>query len=305
MYFPYFRGKQFELETLLEVSPAVYSNTIPIVEPINFAKRRLYAQLANRSISFILIVNPFYPTLRLTTAQVQDVIDNELNRLEGLVLGFIIDSRFDSTELSDFLLENPMRGKALIFQNNPIPRDLTAIQDALAGTPVSYIIFDSHKTNDITRSAFIAHPQPVIITDGFVHMNRNADYPPVSTFTSRYNTWRGEGLHGIGDYLSVGDQFSEGGGPAYVVTLHLTIREGANLLMHHFSSTVHSTVQTFTAAKFLEANTNLVGSPFVMPLTSGGLLMYRDWHARTHNPQLGAAKKASMIHHMELMSSIV
>ncbi len=38
MYFPYLRGKQFELEALVNVNPGVYSNTIPILEPISTSK---------------------------------------------------------------------------------------------------------------------------------------------------------------------------------------------------------------------------------------------------------------------------
>jgi hypothetical protein len=306
MYFPYLRGKQFELETLIALPMPFFGNTLPILEPISLGRRKLYTTLAREARPLILIVNPQYPNATpLNTTILQGLIDTELATHPALTLGFIIDQRFSAARLNTFLASNPERAKALIFRNNPIPADLAAIQAAIATQPVQIIIFDESRTSVATRNIFNAHPYRVLLTDGFQRQVRNSDYPGVSVFASNYNSWVANGWQGIGDYLTVGDYFQDGGGPAYVVTLHLTVQHGANLLVHHFSSTVHATVQTFTAAKFHEANGYLVGSPYVVPLNSTGLDLYRDWHARVHNPQLGQAKKASMLHHIELMSTIV
>ncbi|MBC7948968.1 MAG: sce7725 family protein [Chitinophagaceae bacterium] len=306
MYFPYLRGKQFELEALLDVSPKVYLNTLPIIEPVNTTQRKFYRKLAGKGYPLILVTNPYHPQAnRLTTAVVQGILDDELSTNPTVRVGYLIDQRFRLAHFTSFLNSNPSRGKAVIFRVNPLPADLTAIAAAITKHPVEYMIFDERLTNSATRAVFNSHAQKVLITDGFQHHDRNADYPPVSTFSSNYNSWRIDGWYGIGDYLSIGDVFKEGGGQVYVVSLHITIESPSGLLMHHFSSRVHSTIKGFSAEKFAEANSLLVASPQVRPLSSSGIELFRDWHHRSHNPQLGAAKKASVMNHIELLSSLI
>lgn len=310
MYLPYLRGKQFELEALLNVPTAVYANTLPILEPISSPKggnnKRLYTSLATQGIPLILVMNPFYPQgHRFTTARVQQIVDNELATHPSLTLGFLIDQRFNLADLNAFLTSNPNLGKAIIIRVNPLPADLNAIQLAIGAHPVQYIVFDDKRTNNATRNTFNAHPGRMLITDGFQRQDRNSDYPAVSTFDSNYSTWGGNGWSGIGDYLSIGDHFQDGGGPAYVVTLHLSIESPTGILMHHFSSTTNSNIMGLTPQKFAEANDLLVNHPDVAPLTSSGLNLFRGWHAAAHNPSLGAAKQASLMHHIELLSGII
>ena len=309
MYFPYLRGKQFELEALVNVNPAVYTNTIPVLEPVSTSKgvyKRLYRSMASQNVPLVLIMNPFYPqTGRLSTAAVQTLVDGDLATHPSLILGYIIDQRFTIADLNSFLTSNLSRRKAIIFRFNPLPTDLTAIQAELGARPVDYIIFDDRKTNATTRTSFNTHPRRVLTTDGFQRQDKNSDYPAISAFDSNYNVWRGQGWFGIGDYLSIGDYFQAGGGQVYVVALHLTVQSPTGLVVHHFTSTSRATTQGFAAIKFAEANDNLVTSPHVVPLASSGLDLFRDWHTRSHNPQLGAAKKASLMHHIELMSAII
>lgn len=304
MYFPYLRGKEFELLALLEVNRNVYSNTIPILEPVKSSDRRkLYEKIANANFPLIIVTNPYYGDLSVN--DVQTIIDEKFAVHTSLILGFIVDNRFNIADLRAFLNNNQGRRKALIFRYNPLPADLNLIQAAITTTPVSFVIFDDKKTGAITRAAFSAHSGQVVLTDGFQRQERNSDYPVISSFDSQYGVWRTKGLFGIGDYLTIGDVFQDGRGPVYVVALHVTTVTTSGMLAHHFKSTVFDTTQGLSAPKFAEANGLLVTSPSITPLTSGGLTLYRGWHTNAHNPQLGAAKKASMIHHIELMSRIV
>jgi hypothetical protein len=306
MYFPYLRGKQFELEALLEVPFSVYNNTLPILEPVNLSRRNFYTSLAARNVPFVLITNPFYPeNNRVTGTALQNLIDNDLASHVGLRLGFIIDTRFDIASLNFFLTSNPTRDKVLIFRYSPMPADLIAIQTAISTNPVDYIVLDEQKTNTPTRSAFSSNAGFVLLTNGFQRQDSNSNYPVVSTFDSNFNSWRASGWAGIGDYVTIGDHFQEGGGQVYVVSLHITVQSPTGIEAHHYSSTTNAGVRGLPAQKFSEANRLLVNSPVTIPLNSGGLDIYRDLHNRAHNPQLGVAKKASIIHHIELMSSII
>lgn len=54
---------------------------------------------------------------------------------------------------------------------------------------------------------------------------KNADYPPIEEFSDLHITFGEEGMDGFGDFLIVGDDYTEGGGPAYAVAIHLTFLE--------------------------------------------------------------------------------
>jgi hypothetical protein len=306
MYFPYLRGKQFELEALLDVNPTVFKNTLPIVEPITLGRKNLYSRLSNQDVPLILVTNPFYPrTNTLSTSSIQSLIDNELANHTTLTAGFIIDQRFDTSHLVAFLTTNPTREKAIIFRCNPTPAVLVIIKSLIATQHISYLVFDESKTTNRTQVVFNNHPKVVLLTDGFQRQERNADYPANSAFDSVYNTWTTSSWYGIGDYVTIGDFFREGGGQAYVICLHITVPTSSGLIIHHFSSISHPKTATFPALKFTEANQSLNISAHISPLNSSGLKLYRHWHHTQHYPGLGAAKKASMMHHIEIMSSVI
>jgi hypothetical protein len=308
MYFPYFRGKQFELEAILEAPTAIYNNTLPIVEPVNLSTRNLnlFQQINTQGVPLILITNPYHPSRTpLSSADIQSLITTQLAGHTTLSLGFIVDARFSSANLTSFLTSNRRINKVLIFRNDPLPATVTAIQRALSTHTDSYLVFDENKTSALTRASFLSHTAKVLLTDGFQRHDANVHYPNMSTFTSNYSTYTANGWIGIGDYLTVGDHFQEGGGPVYVVALHVTKATSQGVMVHHFVSTTNQTIRGQGPLKFAEANHALVTSSHVRPLRTMGVGYFRNWHSTSHNPSLGAAKKASMINHMEIMSSLV
>jgi len=64
----------------------------------------------------------------------------------------------------------------------------------------------------------------------------------------------------FGDFLIAGDEFSEGGGPAYAVALHLTLideEEDEDMFVKHYISDRTNTPDD-PAGKFLEALAKVV-----------------------------------------------
>src|SRR3546814_16744241 len=61
----------------------------------------------------------------------------------------------------------------------------------------------------------------ILVRDGFKRQ-RNADYPAMEEFSDLHVTYGDHGMAGFGDFLIVGDVYSEGGGTAYAVAIHLT-----------------------------------------------------------------------------------
>lgn len=114
-------------------------------------------------------------------------------------------------------------------------------------------------------------------------------------------------MDGFGDYLIVGDDYQEGGGPAYTIAIHLTFIDGARedvMYIQHFKSDRQDTPKD-PAGKFAEALAKLInaidvhGSPFY---ETDALSEFRDLHERGHFPGLGYVKKLSMKHHMETLA---
>ncbi|KGC60059.1 hypothetical protein X963_5679 [Burkholderia pseudomallei MSHR7498] len=115
-------------------------------------------------------------------------------------------------------------------------------------------------------------------------------------------------MDGFGDFLMVGDDYSEGGGPAYAVAIHLTYIDPDKddvMYIYHFLSTTNNT-PTDPAGKFAQALEKLIAK-----LDSGksklfegeAIAEFRELHAKGHFPGLGYVKKLSMKHHIETLAN--
>ncbi|MGC4058190.1 MAG: sce7725 family protein [Chitinophagaceae bacterium] len=310
MYYPFLRGKKFELYSIENVNVNVFQNTLPIVEPVgaptNAVANGSFKRLAVAKRPFILIINPQHG--KISRAKVESHLLNGLLATHtGVSVGYIVVQTSTAAEVRTFLTSYPGRGKALIFRGNFTPVILDQILIEVRMNVPDVIVFESSKTSTVTQNAFAWHPHRVLLTDGFHRASRNADYQalPDTAFEADYSNYIANGWQGIGDYQTVGDIFREKGGQPYVVTLHVTSNVVSGVQTNHYSSHSKSTIEGHAPEKFTEALNKLVACPKITPLNSTGLDMYRDWHARGHFPQLGAAKQASLQHHFELMSSLV
>lgn len=306
MYYPFLRAKKHELLALLAVPSSLYAKMLPILEPVSLSAQNLssYRKLTTAGKPFILITNPVHGDTN--THQVQrTLIDVELLHHPSLTLGFIVDKDYSMSSLKNFLHGNPTRAKAVIFRYNPRPADVVAIADELRLHPiVQHLVFDD-KRIAVSR-AFTWHPQRVLISDGFQLEKKNADYGVSSAFDSYMASIASMGYAGFGDYLIVGDIFREGGGSGFVVALHLTVPDGPNLDVHHFTSSADRSIRGLESGKFKEACAKLVNAlPGLAMARTTGTDMYIDWNSRDHYPSLGPPKQASMQHHMELICSMI
>ena len=152
-------------------------------------------------------------------------------------------------------------------------------------------------------------PQRILLRDGFKRQ-RNADYPPLEEFSDLHVTYDEEGMSGFGDFLIVGDEFTEGGGPAYAVAIHLTFIDPDKddaMFIHHFVSTTQGT-PTDPAGKFGEALGSLINkldSGTSNIIETEAILEFRELHKRGHFPGLGYVKKLSMKHHVETLAEFI
>ena len=146
----------------------------------------------------------------------------------------------------------------------------------------------------------------ILLRDGFKRM-RNKDYDRLEPFSDLHATFEEEGMNGFGDFLIVGDEYSEEGGPAYAIAIHLTFidPDQDNLMqIYHFKSQRTDTPKD-PAGKFAEALAVMMKTldgPNSKVLETDAVKEFRALHEQAHFPGLGYVKKLSMSHHIETMA---
>jgi hypothetical protein len=146
----------------------------------------------------------------------------------------------------------------------------------------------------------------VLLKDGF-ERKRNADYDPVERFSDLHVIFEDEGMTGFGDFLIVGDDYSESGGPAYAVAIHLTLIDPEKfdeIWIHHFVSVTQDTPKD-PAGKFGEALAKMMKTlkkPNCNILETAAVKEYRTLFDEGHFPGLGYVKKLSHLYRARIQT---
>lgn len=307
MYHPYFRGKQFELLTIRE-SAELFSQSgfVPIIEPVKETLRGLQRALDSISEAAgnaVVIVNPHHGDHSNDGAGISKLLEEEFQGNDSIAAGILLKEGMDLAEALKCYQEHKGHNPSFIHAGFTEAKALAAaLGEDLPAT--RHIFFEEH--GKLYRKHF-GESTRILLRDGFKRQ-RNADYPPVEAFSDLHATFEDEGMEGFGDFLIVGDEYSEGGGPAYAVAIHLTFIDpdkDDEMFIYHFVSQTQDT-PTDPAGKFAEALNDLIKK-----LDSGGSKLYetsairefRQLHAKGHFPGLGYIKKLSMKHHIETLSN--
>lgn len=307
MYFPFFRGKQYDLLTIKE-SAGILSEAgfIPIVEPVKESLsglERCLSALKEAEAECIVIANPRYGDHADQHEGITDFIRNRAGEFPHLSVGILLQ---ESTLLEDVArLCELFRGKSLSLIHNGFsnPKSLVGWLDKT--DIVSRQIFIEKNCGKIYRRHF-KNLERVLIRDGF-EKRINRKHPEVEEFSDLHLTFEEEGVDGFGDFLIVGDDYSEGGGPAYAVAIHLTYIDNEKddiMYVHHFKS-IRQDTPTDPAGKFLEALEKLVvdlRKPNSKIWKTSATEEFERLYEAKHFPGLGYVKKLSMMHHLETLA---
>ena len=307
MYHPYFRGKQYELITIRE-SAGVMSESgfTPIIEPVKQSLGSLHktlSHLRDTNVSAIVIVNPTHGEHASGGDDISALLAGEFAEYQNLRAGILLKERNAIEEIlaiRDAHADHPI---SLIHSGFANGRDLAeALGDQVA---TMQHVFLEEQCGKLYRRHFQSENR-VLIRDGF-QRRRNKDHPEVEFFSDLHVTFNDEGVSGFGDFLIVGDEYSDSGGPAYAVAIHLTFVDhdrDDEMHIYHFKSD-RSDTPTDPAGKFAEALTKLIdkldtGESKLVETTA--IAEFRDLHRRGHFPGLGYVKKLSMKHHIETLA---
>jgi hypothetical protein len=307
MYHPYFRGKQYELITVREMAPLIKAAGFrPIIEPVREGLSGLHKALramADIDGRAVVVVNPHHGDLSDDGASLTKLLKEKFLELPGISAGILLKSDMDVAEAWELYEDHADHSPVMIHAGFSDAKALSGKLGKPNGTH-SHVFVDG-LCQELYQRQFKGAFR-VLLRDGFKR-KRNADYDPIEPFSDLHAVFEDKGMDGFGDFLIVGDDYTEGGGPAYAVAIHLTFIDTDkfdSMFVHHFVSDTQDTPKD-PAGKFAEALAKMMKAlkrPNSKILETSAVKEYRLLHKEGHFPGLGYVKKLSMNHHIETLA---
>ena len=265
MYFPYVRGKQFELIALRELCgllPNFSTKISPVIEPIKGSStlKSALKTLASKNVNFSVIINPKVGGLVGEGNKIIDLLKEVLQHYNNYQIAIIIDTKIEE-QIPALIegvnsLELDYKGVTLIHNSEISEVSITEIQSNI--NVIYNIIYFSHTSRRYYR--LFSEDSRISLDDYFRDMPRNADYLEVgeSPFSEEYSFYKDEGFFGFSDFLTVGDNYSDSGFLPRAVAMHLSyINASGKIMVKHFVSDSNGDVSDI-GGKFAEALEKLV-----------------------------------------------
>lgn len=297
MYYPILRGKLNELLALRELANlSVDKKFCPVIEPVRNSLAPLFRtikELNDKEIVPLIFMNP---TVGDLVGCSQDII-SEFEKEEELryIPIFAVSDGVD--DISSLI--SKFKEYALFLVDG---LNTSIIEESSKAT----LTFTSSTTapNLIKRLSNV-----VLYDDFFKKQKRNADYPIESPFSSLHTYYNDFGnITGFGDYTILSEEYSESGGPAYVVTIHITYINSEKFneaFIRHYSSDYESNTPANPGKKFIEALGKFITekrSGKINFLDTSASQDFEKIYDAQHFPGLGQVKKISIMHHIETIN---
>jgi len=307
MYHPYFRGKQYELITIRELAPLLAAAKFrPIIEPVKESLGGLQKTLesvASAGGRAIVIVNPYHGDLSDSGEPLTKLLKGQFLTLPGISAGILLKN--DSTTAEVIECHDAHSAHAPVFIHAGFS-EVKALTAKLGAPSQDHChVFLERYCGKLYQKHFKGFHR-VLLRDGF-ERKRNRDYDLLEPFSDLHATFADEGMDGFGDFLIVGDDYSETGGPAYAIAIHLTFIDAEHddaMFIYHFKSERQDTPKD-PAGKFgeaLEEMMETLNAPGSKVLETKAVKEFRELYKQGHFPGLGYVKKLSMNHHIETLA---
>lgn len=306
MYFPFLRGRQYELIALRElVSKNILSkNIIPIIEPVK--------PLPTLQSTIKTFIDAKRKLALVRTPRVGNFIEEGGKEKHFEVFNTIIES-----------LNNDYILSAMIYDDTGI--DYIKMYNEIYGVPFSKMLpicLSNARLAELVNNlssespAFIVGEDSaqfrrcgvnnrVMLFDRFKKLVRNTDYiDTVDEFFSNDHLYYPEDHYtGFSDYSIVGKEYSETGFAPYAVAIHIVYFDDKNnLRIHHFVSDSNNDISD-PAGKFYEALEKLVKWNEDKQLKTEGMKQFEEMYRTQTYSGLGVVKKLSIMHHLEVIGN--
>lgn len=323
MYFPYLRGKTFELLAVKELADqdGLLTNVSPVIEPVRKLDGgsigRTLAALHQSQVTATVIVNP-----QVGDHASHEGVNNILSYLEDSEsgvgvgrIGVIIDATVDIAHV--FNLINERRGPAVpvaAFHRGYHPKFSEVILSGNApkldlNFAADQDVLDLYDTELINHSAEFQEWNKIAFVrwkDHFIRLTRNLDYVgrPEELFSADVMYLGKRGWHGISDYQTIGDNFQDGGRLPWAVAIHLTYQKELKgpVYVSHFCSDSNEDASD-TARKFGEAAQKLAVFTRLNNLSNPAIEAFCRHADYGTFPGLGSIKRLSIQNHIHVMKA--
>ncbi len=311
MYYPYLRGKQFELIALRELSNFMSVNRdkiSPIIEPVKDSStlKNAIKSFRENNINFTLIINPQVGDLIKNSNKIFEIIKSELSNYNNYQVGIIFEKSVDLNLLIEDISNANIHPQGFTLIHNTVIEleMLISIKNRCEVLfPITNNVINFDKTNSNRRyNRSFSSDTLISLADYFSSQVKNSDYLNLeSVFTEEHLYYKQEGYKGFGDFLTIGDNYSESGFMPYAVAIHISYAESnGKINIKHFVSDSNGDTSDI-GGKFAEANDKLVVWCDSIGIKTTAIKQFKELKETGHFPGLGVIKKLSIINHIELM----
>jgi hypothetical protein len=197
MYFPYLRGRQFELIALREFSIERDQNkVIPVIEPVKESFRSLM-------IAFKMFLDAKQPFAFVLNPTVGDIKDHEkfsidiINALKGQnwIPAFIVKNK-NISWIKTFLAKYDLK-QLLLFCSDSLDTTNEEFMDFVRSSQISYILTKENRT--LKRSLKGSNIHLIRLDKCFIPQKRNKDYLNISEekFSEEHIFYAEDGYYGF------------------------------------------------------------------------------------------------------------
>ena len=302
MYFPYLRGRQFELIAIRELveDELIGDKVIPIIEPVKPTSTlaNVLELYINKNHEMALVMNP----------EVGEFVDKISEIDETNVVGRkIFEAEKSDKLIRAYIMKSKVLNRLKYDDNRCSYMIINTARDSLEDYLSLYELEEPRYTLIPGDRAFSrkVKSSKIIFEDKFIKAKKNADYirEEDQFFSDDHLFFENENMLGFSDYSIVGEEYMESGFAPTAVAIHIVyFDDKMELRIHHFVSDSNTDIND-PARKFGEALTKLVKwvSERNVPITKG-LQSFIDCYENGKYPGLGTVKKYSIMHHLELMN---
>ncbi|MCD1655182.1 sce7725 family protein [Treponema zuelzerae] len=299
MYYPYLRGRQYELIALREMleHDLLGTNIIPIIEPVK-ASSTLISTLESfveKKKEVIVIQNPMagsFSSEISRKAPYKEKYEKQSNDA-NIIPAFLVEPK--SANLLGPFVEKETKDTLLI--SNDI--DTLPFLKSLQNSPrITAFVIPDESTFRKNISA-----NKISLGDHFKKRVKNSLYSEITDefFTHDHLSFREDGYSGYSDFSIIGDDYTENGFAPYAVAIHMVYFDmEKNLRVHHFVSDTNGDIYD-TAGKFAEALFKLVEFDELETCNTYAIRIFRELYEGQEYPGLGTVKKLAIMHHLELI----
>lgn len=307
MYYPYLRGRQFELIALREFAEirGVNNNVIPIIEPVkkSFNSLRLaIPKLMKGKVKFGLILNPQVGEIEGAIDLILEELSMELHLIDNWIPVFIVLNNY--TEVHTLITESKLEGVMIICTDQTDTDNADFIKLIESGLVKAVI---SEENRSLKRFLKDKNIDIIRLDDKFKAEKRNSDYLEMEEekFTEEHYYYKEDGYDGFSDYTVLSSLFTEGGGAPYAVAIHLTyLKTYEQIWIRHFTSTSNFD-RANIQGKFAEAVRKAVGFLHEKDIQTVASQELINYYNDTKYPGLGMVKKIAVKHHIETINNSI